>query len=228
MNNVRSIQSVLSTRPWSKCDEITPTHGTQPLNGLTTSRPLTSISHLSERHISWVWMELTSIYGTLFTNKFGVKDNGVWLNTLNTLTPKALECGVERLKNLYGNAKFAEFPPNCLQFKAICMDFYKELRLPSATEAYRETLANEDSERPHWSHDAVQYTASHLPAAFWAIETPWEASAFFINAYNQVCDLVRQGHSLPMHNMPLRVKKSKTPAIAYSHLQHIKQHLGMR
>lgn len=173
-------------------------------------------------------MKLTGIYSTLFTNKFGTKDSGVWLETLKTLTPKALESGMERLKNLSGNGKFAEFPPNCLQFKALCEDFYQELRLPSTAEAYRETIASERREPPHWSHLVVQYTASRLPQEFWAIENAGESWAIFDEAYNKVCNLVRQGNPLPMQNMPPRTEKIRNPSIALSHLQQMRRHLGVQ
>ncbi|KTD39635.1 hypothetical protein Lmor_0001, partial [Legionella moravica] len=88
--------------------------------------------------MSWLWMELTKIYGTLFLTKFGTHDNGTWFDTLKGLTPKALESGMERLRNLSGNGKFAEYPPNCLQFKALCMAFYDDLKLPKASDAYWE------------------------------------------------------------------------------------------
>ena len=52
-----------------------------------------SVPSLSAHHVSWLWVELTKIYGTLFLTKFGPKDNGTWFEALKGLTPKALESG---------------------------------------------------------------------------------------------------------------------------------------
>ena len=81
---------------------------------------------------------MSQIYGQLFISRFGTQDNGTWYETLKDLTPFALKSGVKRLRDLTNNAKHAEFPPNCLEFKAICMGFYEDLKLPKSSEAYRE------------------------------------------------------------------------------------------
>lgn len=93
---------------------------------------------LSKEHMAWLWIKMSQIYGQLFISKFGVKDDGTWFETLKDLTPLALESGMERLRQLTESAKFATFPPICLEFRAVCLGFYDDLKLPKAIEAYRE------------------------------------------------------------------------------------------
>ena len=132
---------------------------------------------------------------------------------------------MERLKKLSAGAKFTEFPPNCLEFKALCLAFYNDLRLPKASDAYCEIKNKAYSSSIHWSHPAVKFTAQKLSIEFLTLD---DATAYplFKAAYEEVCHLVRQGHSLP--GMPDRVMLPRTPnkELARRHLQQIKQHLG--
>ena len=98
---------------------------------------------------------MTLIYGPLFVSKQGVTDSGIWLETLQDLTPKALESGLMRLKQLKGAKAFIEFPPNCLQFRALCLAFYEELHLPTARDAYVEIKGK------YYSHEFRTFIKIH-------------------------------------------------------------------
>ena len=114
MSNVQHIQAALEKQPW--------------LNSLPeTSKSLPSTSSkrvtvLHQAHIANLWLRLAEIYGSLFISKHGAQDSGVWFETLRDLTPIALESGLERLRALSGGTKFAEYPPNCLQFIPIAIE----------------------------------------------------------------------------------------------------------
>ena len=168
------------------------------------------------------------MYGNLFVSKFGVGDtNGVWLKTLETLTPKALESGLTRLVNLSNNGKFAEFPPNCLQFKALCLAFYEDLQLPTAGAAYREIQARLYSTNCLWSHRVIKFIAYRLPANFYYMEEEHKAYGAFKEAYEQVCNMVRQGHEIPETPEVLPIIKPVTQSVARHHLSLIKKRLSV-
>lgn len=171
-------------------------------------------------------MELAKIYGQLFITKNGSKDNGTWFEALNGLTPKALESGMERLRNLSGNGKFVEFPPNCLQFKALCVAFYEELRLPKVIDAYREVLRLGRDENPRWSSKLIGCIAKRMPDEFFLIEQEHLAYAVFKEVYGQVCEFVKQGHELIEPKEQHQVRRIPSRDIARTHLQQIKQHIG--
>lgn len=137
-----------------------------------------------------------------------------------------MESGVERIKALSAGDKFLEYPPNCLQFKALCLAFYEDLRLPKASDAYQEIRNKSYSKNINWSHAAVKFTAQRLSIDFLAIKQEAEAYALFKEVYGEVCHLVRQGHALP--EMKDRVMLPKTPdhELAKMHLQTIRQQLG--
>ena len=155
---------------------------------------------MHQAHIANLWLRLAEIYGSLFISKHGAQDSGVWFETLRDLTPIALESGLERLRTLSGGAKFAEYPPNCLQFRALCLAFYEELNLPQVGAAYKEIRLRSYVNSHYWSHPVVKFTASKLPVDFLMIENEQKAYALFVEAYTQVCNLVKQGHKLPVIN----------------------------
>jgi hypothetical protein len=181
---------------------------------------------LTSHHIAWLWVQLTSIYGPLFTSRNGSKDGGLWLEALQDLTPIALESGMSRIKKLSAGNKFTEFPPNCLQFKALCLAYYEDLRLPKASDAYQEIRNRAYSNTIYWSHPVVKFIAQKLTVDFLDIKLEAEAYRRFKEIYNDVCHLVRQGLELPKTEHRVMIARTPNKAIAKHHLQSIKQQLG--
>jgi len=163
----------------------------------------------------------------LFLSKHGNKDSGVWFETLKELTPKALESGMARLTNLSAGQKFCEFPPNCLQFKSLCLAFYDDLRLPKVHDAYREIKSRAYGIDSRWSHAVVKYTAMRLPQDFYAIEQEHIAYDLFKAAFKQVCSLVKQGHPIPEVTATPRLPKVADKNIAQYYLKQMRQQLGV-
>lgn len=172
-------------------------------------------------------MKLTAIYGQLFINKHGVEDKGVWFTALKDLTPKALEIGVERLMALTKGDKFCEFPPNCLQFRALCLGYYDDLRLPTAAQAYREFVNSAYTTNKQWSHVVVKVTAEGLGPKFLDIESEGESFARFKKAYEQVCLLVRQGHQVSDVKESALRPLPQSKEVATKHLFAMRQLLGV-
>ena len=172
-------------------------------------------------------------YGKLFTSAHGAHDSGVWLETLKDLTPKALESGMARLRSLSGDSRFSQYPPNCLQFKDLCLAFYESLKLPSATEAYREIKNHQYGRGRYWSHAVVKFTAARLPADFLKNDNEFETYGLFKEAYEKVCHLVKQGHDIPhLHEIKTpamyTAKKPASREIANMYLSQMKNKLGMQ
>ena len=221
--NVLPLKTILTKQPWKPSSTIT----VMPVPHPSSLKPTPSLKgRVSLEHISWLWIQLTSIYGQLFINKHGTKDSGLWLEALQELTPKALESGVARIKALSAGDKFLEYPPNCLQFKALCLAFYEDLRLPKASDAYQEIRNKSYSKNINWSHAAVKFTAQRLSIDFLAIKQEAEAYALFKEVYGEVCHLVRQGHALPEMQNKVMLPKTPDRELAKMHLQTIRQQLG--
>ena len=224
--SVHPLKSILMTQPWRQSQDSTRTPAN--LQQKSYSQPQkSSAPNLSTDHVSWLWMELTKIYGNLFLTKFGTHDNGTWFDTLKGLTPKALESGMERLRNLSGNGKFAEYPPNCLQFKALCMAFYDDLKLPKASDAYWEFKNSVRKAIPRWSHPVIEFVAKKMPFDFFSIDHDGIAYSVFKEKYEQVCHLIQQGHDLPKIDAPHRIKPARNLEVGKGYLNQIKQHIGV-
>lgn len=163
-------------------------------------------------------------YSILFTNKYGVKDNGTWFETLKDLTPMAINSGLEKLRSLEMGLKFAEFPPNPMQFRALCMSFYADLKLPTASEAYQEIYEYEQYGRQCFSHPVVHFAAYQLLGNdFYGLERDCERYPLFKKAYEEVCLMARKGHPLPeLKAMPKPFKKTSTE-VANRHIREMQR-----
>ena len=207
----------------------TESHIKQTIRPTETKKPVTTKASLEQKlssnHLSWLWQQLTKIYGVLFTNKHGLQDNGIWLEILGDLTPRALESGLERLKKVEKNSKFAEFPPNPLQFRALCLAFYEAMNLPGAGTAFDEVCMNRERNLSSWSHPVVAFTASRLTSEFWSITDINKAFELFTPLYTRVCELVKQGHELPETKPLKRVRQSGSRQVGQQHLMALKKHL---
>ena len=173
--------------------------------------------------MGWLWIAMTQVYGTIFTNRFGVSDNGTWFEVLKDLTQKALESGMERLGQLTNNGKFAEFPPNCFQFRAVCLGFYEDLKLPKAIDAYREIKNRDYLRNSSWSHPVIKFIGSQLPQNFLEIRDEKTAYAVFERIYREVCDLLKQGHVLPEAKEDLMLMKQPNRQLAQFYINQMKQ-----
>jgi hypothetical protein len=181
---------------------------------------------LSKANIANLWLTLAELYKNVFLSKYGIEDTGEWFECLKDLTALALHNGIEKLRYLEAGHEFAKYPPNCMEFRALCLGFYSELRLPSVIDAYRETRSRSYYTSPRWSHPVVKYTAEQLSTQFLAIDDEAEAYKLFKKAYTQVCQLVKQGHEIPHINKPVMLPKPASKHIAQTHLQKLRQHLG--
>lgn len=168
---------------------------------------------------------MISIYRHVFITKYGSKDDGTWFETLKDLTPHALSGGIERLQTLKTGLKFSEFPPNSLQFKALCLAFYDEdIRLPSLNKTMDEICEFVDTGCTHFSHPIVRYIASKLDDNFYmhARERRYYACRNALQkVYETSCHILRQGFELPEVTLISRAVKKASPEFARKHLQII-------
>lgn len=72
----------------------------------------------------------------------------------------------------------------------------------------------------------VKFIAQKLTIDFFSIKQEAEAYQRFKEAYNDVCDLVRQGVDLPKMEHRVMMTREPNKAIAKQHLENIKQRLG--
>lgn len=173
---------------------------------------------------------MISLYRQVFISKHGEKDDGTWFETLKDLTPHALAGGIERIMTLKAGLKFAEFPPNAMQFKALCLAFYDEdIKLPSITRTFDEICDFVNSGSMHFSHPIVKYIASKMDENFYqhARDRRYHACKDSLQqVYDAACYVLRQGFELPEVILHPRCIRTSTPAVARKHLNSFKLHLS--
>lgn len=184
---------------------------------------------LSEAHLSALFTTLSGLYTNLFTAKYGIKDNGTWFEVLKDLTPMAINKGLEKLRDLSVNLKFVDYPPNPLQFRALCMSWYEDLGLPKASAAYEEILQFEEQGGSTWSHSVVRYIAHKLVNNnFYGFTRDCDRYGRFLQVYDEVCLRVRKGFILPEINMQKDIRKKVTPGVSTANLAQMKRLLGVK
>lgn len=123
--------------------------------------------------------------------------------------------------------KFKDFPPNCMQFRALCLESISSKNLPSLSQAFGEVRNWYFYNINQWSHPAVRFTAAKLPKEFWGIEDSHKAFQAFGSIYLDVCFLMKQGHEVPYAKLK-RIQASKNLDYAKQQLQQIKRNLGVK
>jgi len=74
-----------------------------------------------------------------------------------------------------------------------------------------------------WSHPVIKFIASKLPQNFLEIRDEKTAYALFERVYEEVCDLLKQGHELPEAKENLMLMKEPNRKLAQSYLAQMKQ-----
>lgn len=156
-----------------------------------------------------------------------MKDSGAWFEALKDLTPHALENGLERLRSLKTGGKFSSYPPNCLEFKEICLAFYEDLKLPKLSDAYQEIKNRAYIQNKCWTHPVVKLIAKRLPIDFLKLDDEREAYALFKKIYEQACLLIRMGHVIPEIKEDVMLEKPKNYHTAKQHLDAMRKYLGI-
>jgi len=143
--------------------------------------------------IATLWLQLTDIYGARFINLYGEKDPGVWFQTLCDLTEEEIEMG---LHAMFSDERFETWPPNCTQFRHLCLKRHKE-GPPNVHKAFNEARHNLNFSKPLWSHPAVKFTVKHLGVDVVNAARADIAFAEFNALYIKVCERIRQGFEVP-------------------------------
>lgn len=121
---------------------------------------------INDKDIAKLWVRLTAAFGYRFTETYGHRDTGVWLEVLRDFTAKDLQAGFRRMlryqrhlttQSLTKTGKPPDiWPPNALEFRQYCEQARKHCGLPTPGEAFIEAKSNSYVSNPHWSHGVIQ------------------------------------------------------------------------
>ncbi len=147
--------------------------------------------------IATLWLTLTDVYGVRFVNQYGSCDeSGVWAMALEGFDEEDVRFG---LKAMICDIRFETWPPNCTQFRHLCLSCLNECpqQLPSVHKAFIEALNNLWLKNPVWSHDGVKCAIKLC--GIHKLTEPRVDRAFkdFSQAYSKVSKRVLSGEALP-------------------------------
>ena len=143
--------------------------------------------------ISILWVQLTDIYGSRFINMYGEKDSGVWYHALCDLSENDIK---EGLYLVMRDARFETWPPNCTQFRQLCLKG-KTVQLPTVHQAFAEARQNALYSSPKWSHPAVKFTVKYVGVDVVNSAYTFDAFQAFQKGYSKVCARIAEGFSVP-------------------------------
>lgn len=145
--------------------------------------------------IATLWLQITDIYGARFVNLYGERDSGVWYQALGDLTEDDLRFGLHAMLR---DIRFETWPPNCTQFRHLCLNRPEVAGLPSVHKAFKEAQYNVNFSVKTWSHPAVKFTVKQLGAENVNAARVDLAFAQFSALYTKVCERIREGNLVPL------------------------------
>jgi len=150
---------------------------------------------MKRESIATLWLQLTDIYGARFVNLYGEKDSGVWYQALHDLADDDVRFG---LYTMLRDIRFETWPPNCTQFRHLCLNRPETAKLPDVHKAFKEAQHNVNFSLKTWSHPAVKFTVKLLGPKKVNAARVDVAFEQFSTLYSKVCERVRQGREVPL------------------------------
>lgn len=82
-----------------------------------------------------LWVVMTELYADTFVNRYGETPTEGWTKTLAEVHPNLIGVGIEKLRN---DPRYTTWPPNPMEFKALCVPAPEDYGFPSVEEAYQQ------------------------------------------------------------------------------------------
>lgn len=161
--------------------------------------------------IATLWIHLIDIYGARFVNQYGEKDTSrIWYRALCDISEEGLRLG---LSAMIHDIRFETWPPNCTQFRHLCLSQLQLDALPNVYQAFAEARRNLNSARPDWSktHRVIKFTVAHIGAEKVDNARVDIALTEFSKMYEKVCKSIMRGNKVPdVDDKRLTVNKTKS------------------
>lgn len=155
------------------------------------------------RAVKALWTKFTAIYGHRWLSQFIDNDFTLseWCSAIKGLTPKQVGQGLEKCKSVY-----REFPPNCLQFRDICIDADGRRE-----ELYNELLNWENLSKDQKSREGL-YLIRNIDRVNFRRADYKTAERMFRTVYEKMLAYLADGNELP--DFPVEIEHKKEPPLA--------------
>lgn len=164
------------------------------------------------------------VFGSRWVHKHGTAPSPEWIIALSNVGDIGLQAALRRIGELKPNASGEIWPPEMIDFLAMCRPTPAELGLPDVNTAYRHAVVS------NWSHPVV-YAAAVSVGTF-ELRNMAEAKSrpLFERAYRDVCEEWMHGarYEVPkrtaVEHKPVRTTRER----AMQHIATLKKIVGVR
>lgn len=148
-----------------------------------------------------MWKRFSNLYGYTFTRQYGDEPTDEWMMVLDQVTAEQIAKG---LNSCFDNHK--EFPPNPMQFLALCMPSGEDYGLPSDKEAFQQATGVSTTKHP-----AVALTLRNMGDAVFEMRraVTKDAESMFQLGWVNTVVFVAGGGELPDVAMEIEEKKER-------------------
>lgn len=158
-----------------------------PLSEPETRHSRNSITRKSTEFAFAVWLAMGKVFGSRWVHKHGTSPSSEWITALDTVGDIGLQTALRRIGELKPNAAGEIWPPEMIDFLAMCRPSPEELGLPDLDTAYRHACVS------NWSHPVV-YEAAKRIGTFEIRSMPESKSRpLFERTYRAVCAEILAG-----------------------------------
>lgn len=152
-----------------------------------------------------VWKRLSGLYGYTFVSQYGEEPTTEWNIALKNIPVDQIGPGIDLCAD---SPEFKTFPPNPMQFVALCLPKAEDYGLPSESEALNQAVGNSDEKHP-----AVIYTVRNITGGAYDLRQANTKSAkdMFGKEWAKTIAHVIGGGELP--ERPLEIQEEKHQAL---------------
>lgn len=133
------------------------------------------------------WTVMHNIYGHRFETGYGTAPTKEWTDILTGITKRMMVSGVQKMK---ADPRYREWPPNALEFRALCDPSNADYGLPDDEAAYRMAV-DWPRLRKQDRHPAVLATLGTLDTWSWRRLDDQTARKQFAVAWRKTVERVR-------------------------------------
>lgn len=168
------------------------------------------------------WKRLSGLYGYPFVSQYGTEPTAEWELALGNLDVDQIRRGIERCTT---EPEFCKFPPNPMQFLALCLPSGEDLGLPSETEALAQAVGASTGKHP-----AVVYTLRQMGNQVFELRRADSTRAIrmFAPWWAKTVEHVSAGGELPEKSIEIENQPQKLPKEAkIARLKQMREEIGV-
>ena len=179
---------------------LTPTSSETPTNEKETFK----VNNMLLTKAELLFQRMVGLYGTRFTSAYGVDPTPEWQMVASNCTPEMLKRGLDRCVE-----QFESWPPNPIEFRALCLPQAEDLGLPSEDQAFAQAVGNVKERHP-----SVLLTMRNMGSDLFTLRHSDEKKArkMFAEAWARTVNFVANGGELPVPEKQISERPKGTEA----------------